>query len=167
MKSLKDFIFEKTIDEDIDGMPGVFTSKTSDPPSILILRRKSIRQFANGQNVALYQIDKLNKYVSIPYYTKNWANEETEVLESFDMIEENVMHHLQNIVSNHAAKSVKFKDGSSIKVDAQTANAILKVHSAVNDENKKKISDMAHKSKTHFKKVADFAWKHVTYKAKD
>jgi hypothetical protein len=54
-----------------------------------------------------------------------------------------------------------------MKVDVQTANAILKVHGAVNDENKEKISQMAHKSKSHFKKVADFAWKHVTYKTKD
>jgi hypothetical protein len=168
MKSLKDFISEKNIEEDVDGMPGVFTSKPADPPPVLIMRRKSIREFPNGQRVALYQVDKLNKYITIPYYVKNWAAEETELsIVEAEPLEENVMHHLQNIVSNHAAKSVKFKDGSSMKVDAQTANAILKVHGAVNDENKKKISDMAHKSKTHFKKVADFAWKHVTYKAKD
>lgn len=165
MKSLKDFITDKNIDEDIDGMPGVFTSKPSDPPQILIMRRKSIREFPNGQRVALYQIDKLNKYISIPYYVKNWANEETEL--ELEPIEESVMHHLKNIVDNSQAKSVKFKDGSSMKVDVQTANAILKVHDAVNNENKEKISQMAHKSKTHFKKVADFAWKHVTYKTKD
>jgi hypothetical protein len=168
MKSFKDFSAKETVEENIDGMPGVFSAKTSEPPQILIMRKKSIRQFPNGQRVALYQIDKLNKYITIPYMEKNWAAEETEpsVYEA-ETLEENVMHHLQNIVSNHAAKSVKFKDGSSMKVDTQTANAILKVHGAVNDENKKKISDMAHKSKTHFKKVADFAWKHVTYKAKD
>jgi hypothetical protein len=34
-------------------------------------------------------------------------------------------------------------------------------------ENKEKIANMAHKSKSHFKKVADFAWKHTTYKSKD
>jgi hypothetical protein len=165
MKSLKDFIANKNIDEDVDGMPGVFSAKPTDPPPILIMRRKSIRQFPNGQSVALYQIDKLNKYITIPYYGKNWANEETEL--QLEPIEENVMHHLKNIVNNSQAKSVKFKDGSSMKVDVQTANAILKVHGAVNDENKEKISQMAHKSKTHFKKVSDFAWKHVTYKTKD
>ncbi|NBP01598.1 MAG: hypothetical protein EBU90_15985 [Proteobacteria bacterium] len=164
MKSFKDFT-NKELEEDVDGMPGVFTSKPAEPPQILILRRKSIRQFPNGQRVALYQIDKLNKYVTIPYMEKNWTAEETEL--QLEPIEESVIHHLQNIVDNHAAKSIKFKDGSSMKVDTQTANAILKVHGAVNDENKKKISDMAHKSKTHFKKVADFAWKHVTYKTKD
>lgn len=167
MKSFKDFSTKEPVEEDIDGMPGVFTSKPSDPPNILIMRRKSIRQFPNGQRVALYQIDKLNKYISIPYMEKTWAEETELEIYEWEHLEENVIHHLQNIVNNHDAKSVKFKDGSSMKVDVQTANAILKVHGAVNDENKKKISDMAHKSKTHFKKVADFAWKHVTYKSKD
>ena len=75
MKSLKDFIAGDKIEEDIDGMPGVFTSKPSDPPQILIMRRKSIREFPNGQRVALYQIDKLNRYITIPYQVKQWANE--------------------------------------------------------------------------------------------
>ena len=163
MKSLKDFIADHKIDEDIDGMPGVFSSKPADPPPTLVMRRRSIREFPNGQRVALYQIDKLNKYITIPYQVKNWANEEVEL--QLEPLEENVMHHLKNIVNNSQAKSVKFKDGSSMKVDVQTANAILKVHGAVNDENKEKISQMAHKSKSHFKKVADFAWKHVTYKS--
>ena len=165
MKSLKDFIADHKIDEDINGMPGVFSSKPADPPPTLVMRRRSIREFPNGQRVALYQIDKLNKYITIPYQVKNWANEEVEL--QLEPLEENVMHHLKNIVNNSQAKSVKFKDGSSMKVDVQTANAILKVHGAVNDENKEKISQMAHKSKSHFKKVADFAWKHVTYKTKD
>jgi hypothetical protein len=165
MRSFRDFSTNDDIVEDTDGMPGVFTSKQSDPPQILIMRRKSIRQFSNGQRVALYQIDKLNKYITIPYIEKAWKEGVEEV--HLETIEENVVHHLKNIVDNHQAKSVKFKDGSSMKVDVQTANAILKVHNTVNNDNKQKIADMAHKSKSHFKKVADFAWKHVTYKSKD
>jgi len=38
-----------------------------DPPNVLIMKRVSIRNFNNGQRVALYHIQKLNKYVSIPY----------------------------------------------------------------------------------------------------
>jgi hypothetical protein len=51
-----------------------------------------------------------------------------------------------------------------MKVDVQTANAVLNVHKALNDENKKKIADMAHKSKEHFGRVVDFAWKHSKFK---
>ncbi|NBW58686.1 hypothetical protein EBR43_13100 [bacterium] len=164
MKSLKDFIDESEEDS-LQEDEQALLAKPMDPPPILIMRRKSIRQFGNGQRVAMYYVDKLNKYVTIPYGEMAWAAEELEITDG--VIEENVMHHLKSIVDNHSAKSLKFKDGSSMKVDVQTANAIMKVHGALNNENKKKVSDMAHKSKSHFKKVADFAWKHTTYKAKD
>jgi hypothetical protein len=41
-----------------------------DPPAILVMKRKSIRQFPNGQRVALYHIEKLNKFITIPYDVK-------------------------------------------------------------------------------------------------
>jgi len=55
-------------------------SQPHDPPAILIMRRKSIRQFPNGQKVAMYHIDKLNKYVTIPYNSLEWSTlpEDTE-----------------------------------------------------------------------------------------
>lgn len=131
-----------------------------DPPAVLLMRRKAIRLFPNGERVALYYVDKINKYVTVPYLpAANWTNNVRE-----ENLEENVIHHLKNIVDNHTAKSIKFKDGKSMKVDVQTAHAVLKVHSALNDENKKKVADMAHKSKEHFGKVVDFAWKHLKFK---
>ena len=33
-----------------------------DPPNVLIMKRKSVRQFPNGQRVALYYVDKINKF---------------------------------------------------------------------------------------------------------
>jgi len=33
------------------------------------------------------------------------------------------------------------------------------VHNAANDENKKKLADMVHKSPEHLQKVSDFAFK--------
>ena len=134
---------------------------TVDPPAVLVMRRKSIRQFPGGKRVALYYVDKLNKYVTVPYTAMQWSSGDSIAEEQ---VEENVIHHLKHIVDNHSAKSVKFKDGKTMKVDVQTANAVLKVHGALNDINKKKIEDMSHKSKEHFNKVVDFAWKHVTYK---
>ena len=52
-----------------------------DPPAVLIMRRKSIRQFPNGQRVAMYYVDKINKYVTVPYTAMQWGAltpEETE-----------------------------------------------------------------------------------------
>jgi len=54
-----------------------------DPPSVLIMKRKSVRQFPNGQRVALYYVDKIDKYVTVPYTAMQWSStgsmdEETE-----------------------------------------------------------------------------------------
>ena len=46
-----------------------FKDKLTDPPMILLLRRKAIRLFPNGERVALYHSDKLGLDVSIPYST--------------------------------------------------------------------------------------------------
>ena len=45
----------------------VESRETLDPPNILIMRRQSIRQYPNRQRVALYFVDKINKYITVPY----------------------------------------------------------------------------------------------------
>jgi hypothetical protein len=37
------------------------------------MKRVSIRQFGDGQRVALYHVDKINKYITIPYNASHWA----------------------------------------------------------------------------------------------
>jgi hypothetical protein len=48
--------------------------KQMDPPNVLIMKRKSIRQFSNDQRVALYYVDKINKYVTVPYTAMQWSS---------------------------------------------------------------------------------------------
>lgn len=61
-RPLKEFSdFRSEISEHV-GVPA-----HSMPPNILILRRKTIRQFPNNVMVALYFNDKLGQYFSIPY----------------------------------------------------------------------------------------------------
>jgi hypothetical protein len=152
-EELPDFVVEDDTEERKQNH-----SKPHDPPMVLIMRRKQIRQFPNGQKVALYYVDKINKYITVPYSSMQWS---ASVEEEVEQVEENVMHHLQKIVDNNTAKAIKFKDGRTMKVDRVTASAVLKVHGALNGDNQKKLSDMAHKSKEHFGRVVDFAWKHV------
>ena len=45
-----------------------------DPPAVLIMKRKSIRQFPNDQRVSLYFVDKINKYVTVPYTAMQWSS---------------------------------------------------------------------------------------------
>ena len=56
---------ELTTDNNISEA-AVKTKVNMNPPTMLVMRRVSIRQFPNGQYVALYYIDKMNKYVTIP-----------------------------------------------------------------------------------------------------
>jgi hypothetical protein len=50
-----------------------------DPPAVLIMKRQSIRLFPDGQKVALYYVEKINKYVTVPYTSLQvFSPEETE-----------------------------------------------------------------------------------------
>ena len=48
--------------------------KSLDPPAILVMRRKSIRQYPNKQRVALYYVDKIDKYITVPYTEYQWSS---------------------------------------------------------------------------------------------
>jgi hypothetical protein len=64
MKTLKQFILESPKAK----------KDSMDPPAVLIMNRKSIRQFPNGQRVAMYYVDKIDKYVTIPYTASQWSS---------------------------------------------------------------------------------------------
>ena len=108
MKPFSDSITNEVAEEIKELDEKVVKSRPHDPPAILIMRRKSIRQFPNGQRVALYNIDKLNKVIMIPYDDMEAV---LTVGEEVEELEENVMHHLNDIVSSGSAKRVKFQIG--------------------------------------------------------
>lgn len=62
------------------------TSKDQmDPPAIIIMKRKSVRQFPNNQRVALYFADKIRQYITVPYTSSQWSK--GPVVESLDIDE--------------------------------------------------------------------------------
>ncbi len=65
------------------------------------------------------------------------------------------------IVKDKQHQSVKFADGKSAKVDHYTASALTQVHNALNDSNKKKFATMVSKSKDHFGRASDFAFRQM------
>lgn len=75
MKTLKEIV---RIDEKEDHSVPV------DPPAVLIMKRKSIRQFPNNQRVALYYVEKINKYVTVPYTGMQWSSTVAEDIEIND-----------------------------------------------------------------------------------
>jgi hypothetical protein len=175
LKTLKDYISAPVAEsqptekvdeytlEALDAMYGISMESLQEDkdgkgmPAILMMRRKSFRQFPDGQKVALYYIDKLDKYVTVPYGGKN--SNKNLTLQPGSSVKETVFHHLNHIVESDVAKSVSFDDGSTKRVDVYTAEAILKVYNSLNRENKTMIEEMAQKSKDHFNKVVDFAHK--------
>jgi len=122
-------------------------SRELDPPAVLIMRRKSVRQFPNGQRVALYYVDKINKYVTVPYEDMAWssANEETV----FDKVKQ-VNESKQNIVVEHL-------DGSTSEVTPQMAKHMMDLYKKINEANKAKMLDMLEASAKHFQTIAKFS----------
>ena len=136
--------------------------KTMDPPSVLIMRRKSIRQFPNGQRVALYYVDKIDKYVTVPYTAMQWSTSTPEEFESEgEMIKEDVISQLKNIVEQQSYDRIQFQDGKRMLVTVELAESILKMYNVLNESNKEQLAEMANKNKEHFGKVIDFALKHL------
>lgn len=104
-------------------------------------------------------IKKHNSYDShsdVPHY-KNIIHEEQVT----EVIEEDVIEHLRSIKEFHTRKAIKHGDGKQTTVDPTTAHALLTVHDALSDENKKKFAEHLGKSKQHFNKMLDFTWKSV------
>ena len=61
--------------------------KSLDPPAVLVMRRKWIRQYPNQQRVAIYLVDKINKYITVPYTEYQWSSSGVPVEEESDIKE--------------------------------------------------------------------------------
>jgi hypothetical protein len=76
-----------------------------------------------------------------------------------ETIDENAMDSLKKIVSRQTAETIRLADGSRLKVDMTTANALLGVHGALNIHNQKKMADTLNSNKAGFAKMSKFAFK--------
>jgi hypothetical protein len=122
-------------------------SQELDPPAVLIMRRKSIRQFPNGQRVALYYVDKINKYVTVPYENMQWSATAEETV--FDKIKK-VNESKRNMVVEHL-------DGSVTEITPQMAKQMMELYKKINEANKAKMQDMLEASAKHFQTIAKFS----------
>jgi hypothetical protein len=136
-------------------------------PNMMVFRRKGIRLFPTGEKVALYTNDKLGITVSIPYSDMGLSHDVPTAVK--EESEKKVMptepapvtgiDHIASVVKDGKAKPMQFKDGSSVKLDPQTAKMIHNVHKQLNPENKAKVERMLTHSKGQFMQIADFAAK--------
>ena len=147
-------------------------NESIDPPMMLVLKRKGVRIFPDGQRVALYVHEKLGITFSVPYkqgqmpeVVPNVTAEEIEQEEMMESLEQ-VAAYASQEQPKTLAKHMKFADGSKLKVSHGAAKAIHLVHGALNDENKKKFADMLTTPKG-CEKAAHFALSKVEYKIGD
>lgn len=161
MKKLADFkkeITESTTGDESHLSVDLSEASIKEPPATLLMRRKAIRMFPDGKRVVMYYVDKLNRYISIPYDEVTGMHEKgIPMAEEFLNEGAGVTSTLKRIIKTGQSMPVQFMDGSTMKVDILTAKAILNVHDAVNDANKKKIERMINKDKNNFTKVAMFS----------
>ena len=144
--------------EDIRGV--LVEAKESDPPAVLVLRRKTIRQIGNKQKVALYFADKINKYVTITY--GSGGNLSATISEEFEELSYDIITELKDIVDNNCKKSIMLEDGNWKNVNVHTAKSILEVYdNHLDKENKKLFAEMAVKSVSDFNRVFDFVNKNI------
>jgi hypothetical protein len=84
-----------------------------DPPTVLIMRRKGIRLFPNGQRVATYKNDNLDIELAIPYNPQTLGQHKistigTAITATEETLEEGEFGNLQK---HHTAKGVFKKHG--------------------------------------------------------
>lgn len=91
---------------------------------------------------------------------QDFKNAEKTAKEEVEL-DEGVIDDLRKIVKTKSAKDVKFAGGGKTKVDMFTASAMVKVHDALNDANKKKFADAINKNENMFMKMMDFAMSKV------
>lgn len=116
MKSLK-----KDMKEDIN------EEHDSDPPFILVLKRKNVRLYPNNLKIALYYNDKIQKYFSVPY-TMGMAQTTIQAEETENTFNE------RNVVSN-----------------------FLNVFCNLSEENQQKMLDMINSDEESYNKIKNFA----------
>lgn len=129
----------------VEGKTGY--SHDMDPPAVLIMRRKSIRQFPNGQRVALYYVDKINKYVTVPYEDMQWGA----------TVEETVIDQLKHSAQYKDSVVVEHFDGSKTEVTPEMAQNIISLYKKINEANRAKMLDMLEASSKHFQTIAKFS----------
>lgn len=156
-------------EQETESLTEVFKDEQN-PPAMMVLRRQAIRIFPDGRRVALYTNKQLGLTFTIPY-TPNGTSATTVVpgiqKEDVEIVLENIDQLKKIADSSKMHSNVKFKNGSSMKVDHYTASAIQQLHNALNDENKAKVARMVAHSPEQFKKVADFALSKTTFKIND
>ena len=73
-------------------------------------------------------------------------------------LKEDVVDQLRSVVKKKKESDIKFKSGTSVPIDPESAKTILKTYDSLNSSNKKKMQDNMNKDTKSFLKILDFAF---------
>jgi len=137
---------------EIRGTPRGIKSKLPDPPMVVLLKRKAIRTYPDGQRVALYHNDQLNLDVSVPYFPGHIGGQV-----STSALRENTIWKKLGSIAKGKPSDVVFPNGDVLKgVQPTTAVSIVKLRGLINTYNKKRLADKINKSPSDFNDVVKF-----------
>ena len=77
---------------------------------------------------------------------------------TFQQMEEDVVDQLRSVVKKKRETDIKFKSGTSVPIDPESAKTILKTFDTLKSTNKKKMQDNMNKDTKSFLKILDFAF---------
>ena len=81
-----------------------------------------------------------------------------EVIRSEKPLKEDVVDQLRSVVKKKKEQEIKFKSGTSVPIDPESAKTILKTFDTLNSSKKKKMQDNMNKDTKSFLKILDFAF---------
>lgn len=112
----------------------------TDPPMVLILKRKGVRIFPDGKRVALYSNEKLGLSFTVPYNAEN-ANAPAAIGSNVVGVgEEVVFESIEQLAEIKQGETKKMNvGGEKIDVAHETAMNIMRLHSQLNDDNRKAL----------------------------
>lgn len=161
MKRFKDFLSDKEqCQEDIEvstpeelalmaanrpvleGVSGY--SLDNDPPTVLVMHRKEIRHLDEGKRVGIYFVEKLNKYVTVPY-------------DNVQIAEETVMDQLHMSVQKRKSIVLEHNDNTTSEITPQMAKNMIELYKKINEANRAKMLEMLEASSQHFQTIAKFS----------
>ena len=84
-----------------------------------------------------------------------------EVIRANEPLVEDVVDQLRSIIKKKKEQDIKFKSGTEVPIDPESAKVILKTYDSLNSSNKKKLQTQMNKDSKSFLKVLDFAFENV------
>ena len=81
--------------------------------------------------------------------------------EKIDIIEGDVVDQLRSIIKKKKESDIKFKSGTSVPIDPESAKSILKTFDSLNSSKQKKMRDNMNKDTKSFMTIMDFAFENV------